>query len=188
VVRGNIFRNSRRFGIYVKAGPGLIEGNVFEGLSASALAVRNEPGWPEGFLAKDVVFRRNTVRDCGFAGAFLWAGPSWSVLSISAEKMKGQSPQRLQESIVIESNQIEGWQKQAIFAGQVTGLRITGNRFGACAPSLRPELTNTILRLENTRGVRFTGNTADANKPSVLPVFIDGTENEDFVTNGNRFL
>ncbi|MBN8215523.1 MAG: right-handed parallel beta-helix repeat-containing protein [Spirochaetes bacterium] len=186
VVRGNVFRNSRRFGIYVKAGPGLIEDNVFEGLSASALCVRNEPGWPEGFLADGVVFRRNAVRDCGFAGGFLWAGPTWAVLSIGAEKTKGPSPRRLQKSIAIESNQIDGWQKLAIYVGQADGVRIDGNRFGACAPSLRPELTNTVLWLENTRGVRHTGNRYATNAAGWCEVFLDGTENENFAANGNR--
>lgn len=62
VVRDSRFADSLRYGIYVKARGGVVFHTQFEGLSAAALGVHNEPEWPEGPPATHL-----WVQDCFFS-------------------------------------------------------------------------------------------------------------------------
>lgn len=66
------FRNSRRFGIYLKASDTIIRDNRFEGMSGSAIYVANEPeNYQEGPFAQRVRIEKNDIVDCGFDAQFL---------------------------------------------------------------------------------------------------------------------
>ena len=55
VYRNNYVHDGRRHGVLLRTSCGLIENNRFEGLSGSGLSLANEPGWPEGFWAQNLV-------------------------------------------------------------------------------------------------------------------------------------
>lgn len=66
VIRNNIFRNSRRYGVLIQATHGKIENNEFRGLSSSGIVLQNNASWPEGFVPYNVRISGNLIRDCGF--------------------------------------------------------------------------------------------------------------------------
>lgn len=66
VIRNNIFRNSRRYGVLIQATHGKIENNEFYGLSSSGIVLQNNASWPEGFVPYQVAISGNLIRDCGF--------------------------------------------------------------------------------------------------------------------------
>ncbi|MGE4490715.1 MAG: hypothetical protein AB7E95_14335, partial [Kiritimatiellales bacterium] len=49
VYRNNYMHDGRRYGLLLKASYGLVENNVFEGLSLKGMVLENNIGWPEGF-------------------------------------------------------------------------------------------------------------------------------------------
>ncbi len=71
VVRNNIFKNARRYGILLQASNGLIENNVFENLSQSAITINNGVDWGEGFVAHDITIKNNTFNNCGYDAVYL---------------------------------------------------------------------------------------------------------------------
>ncbi|NQU44435.1 right-handed parallel beta-helix repeat-containing protein [bacterium] len=66
MVRHNTFRNIRRFGAVFRARRGVVEDNTFDGCSNSAVIFVNEPFWPNGLYASDIIIRNNTIKDCAF--------------------------------------------------------------------------------------------------------------------------
>lgn len=66
VIRGNTFRNLRRFGVLIQGRDGIVENNRFEWTSSNAIMVRNSVNWPEGFPTGNLIIRGNTFENCGF--------------------------------------------------------------------------------------------------------------------------
>jgi len=132
VLRGNRFANSRRFGVFLKCGSGLIEDNVFEGLSASALTMHNEPTWPEGLWCRGVTVRGNRISDCGFGAGYMDT-PSSAVISVFLATPQfgvAQNERDFHRDVKIIGNTITGWKRSAMRVANTRGLRIDGNRIG----------------------------------------------------------
>ena len=66
VIKNNIFRNSRRYGMLIQAKNGVIEGNVLENLSTGGIILQNSASWPEGFVPRNIIIEKNTIRNAGF--------------------------------------------------------------------------------------------------------------------------
>ena len=132
VLRGNRFANSRRFGIFLKCGSGLIEDNVFEGLSASAVTMHNEPTWPEGLWCRGVTVRNNRISDCGFGAGYMDT-PSSAVISVflaTPEFRVADNEKDFHRNVEITGNTITGWKRSALRIANTRGLKIHGNRIG----------------------------------------------------------
>lgn len=71
VIRNNTFRNARRYGILVQNSNGMIERNLFENLSQSAITLNNGVDWGEGFIAHDIVINQNIFKNCGYDAKYL---------------------------------------------------------------------------------------------------------------------
>ncbi|MDP0497728.1 MAG: right-handed parallel beta-helix repeat-containing protein [Verrucomicrobiota bacterium JB024] len=65
-VRNCALQNIRRYGTIFRARNGLIENNRYEGVSAAAIIYLNEPQYPNGLYASNIVIRGNTIIDCAF--------------------------------------------------------------------------------------------------------------------------
>jgi hypothetical protein len=132
VLRGNRFANSRRYGVFLKCGSGVIEDNVFEGLAGSAVTMHNAATWPEGLWCRGVTVRNNRISDCGFGAGYM-DNPSSAIISVFLE-MPDQSlankEKDFHRDIEITGNTITGWKRSAIRIANTTGLRIDGNRIG----------------------------------------------------------
>ena len=76
VIRNNIFRYSRRYGMLIQATHGRIENNEFTGLSSSGIVLQNSASWPEGFVPYSVLVSGNLISGCGFDDTYLREGLS----------------------------------------------------------------------------------------------------------------
>ena len=132
VVRGNRFANSRRYGLFLKSGSGVVEDNVFEGLAGSAVTMHNAATWPEGLWCRGVTVRNNRISDCGFGAGYM-DNPGSAIISVFLE-MPDQSladkEKDFHRDVAVIGNTIAGWKRSAIRIANTTGLRIDGNRIG----------------------------------------------------------
>ena len=71
VIRNNTFRNARRYGILLQNSFGIIERNVFENLSQSAISINNGVDWGEGFIAHNITINQNVFNNCGYDATYL---------------------------------------------------------------------------------------------------------------------
>jgi len=69
MVRGSEFINIRRYGTVFRSKRGVVENNNYRGISALAVIFRNEPDWPNGLYASEIIVRNNTISDSGFDGS-----------------------------------------------------------------------------------------------------------------------
>lgn len=86
IIRGNTFRNARRYGLLIQGNYGLIENNIFENLSTGGIKIRNAAGWGEGFAAKHIVIKNNTFKNCGFDKVYL-DDPKSAAITIYLSKL-----------------------------------------------------------------------------------------------------
>ena len=126
VIKNSVFRNSRRFGLYLKAPNGLVEGNYFYGLSASAIMARNEPGWPEGLYARNLIIANNVVDSCGFEWPYL-RSPNSAAFTMSANGREGSKGFYAHKNIIIEGNVFVNPACAAMFIRNVDGLSALNN-------------------------------------------------------------
>ena len=71
VIRNNTFRNARRYGILLQNSFGIIERNVFQNLSQSAISINNGVDWGEGFIAHNITINQNIFNNCGYDATYL---------------------------------------------------------------------------------------------------------------------
>lgn len=71
VIRNNTFRNARRYGILLQNSFGIIERNVFQNLSQSAISINNGVDWGEGFIAHNITINQNIFNNCGYDDTYL---------------------------------------------------------------------------------------------------------------------
>ena len=71
VLRDNIFRNARRYGLLIQGTYGIVENNTFENLSTGGIKIRNAAGWGEGFAAKHITINNNVFKNCGYDTTYL---------------------------------------------------------------------------------------------------------------------
>ncbi len=71
VFRNNTVRNSRRYGILIQSKYALIENNLFQNLSGSAIRIENGVDWGEGFRAEQIEIRNNRIENCGYDKTYI---------------------------------------------------------------------------------------------------------------------
>jgi len=71
IFRNNIIRNSRRYGILIQSKYALIENNLFQNLSGSAIRIENGVNWGEGFRADHIEIKNNRFENCGYDSGYI---------------------------------------------------------------------------------------------------------------------
>lgn len=147
-VRNTRFLNLRRHGVIAKTG-GLIEGCLFSGTSNAALAVMNEPAWPEGLYADRTVIRGNTFEHSGFEH-----GGKIPTIDIRANSIGGpMTTPGLHGVVEIEGNTFSHWRHAALALRNTTTALIRDNRFEPGAdsgPALRLAHNSDVTVEQNT--------------------------------------
>ena len=87
VVQNSRIANSRRYGNFLMTDNALLVDNLYEGLSDEAIAGHNEPGWPLGLFASDVVIQGNQFQNIGFSRRFLEEALHTGVVGFKAVKL-----------------------------------------------------------------------------------------------------
>jgi HEAT repeat protein len=160
VIINNEFINCRRFSLQLQAHDGIIEGNVFEGSSAQAVALRNASEWPEGHIPYNIIVRNNVFRDNGVDDAVL--DRRYGQLFVEVARSTSSREAR---NIVIEGNTFSG-ANRPISIRNARDMVIRGNQFVVDdVDKLRSGAK--VIRVERSENVEVTGNTlvaADSNK------------------------
>ena len=160
VFRDNTFRNVRRFGILMQTHDGLVENNTFDGVSASAIIVRNSAGWPEGFATGNIVIRGNTVRDSNFDRSL--AGFNAGDISVHVLRMDNRNGlSRSISQVEILHNTIINTRRRAITIASATDVTIADNVIQCLDPNM-PLFQNgqvTPISLRDVDRVSAHGNT-----------------------------
>ncbi|MHC4718111.1 MAG: right-handed parallel beta-helix repeat-containing protein [Planctomycetota bacterium] len=130
VIRNNTMRFHRRHGMLLRAGDGLVEGNRIEAVSGLGIVVTNEPNWPEGPMARNVVIRNNTIIGCGYTG--YGDGVEGGLIQIRGSKLGyGLADGHGLRDITIADNTIADAPRCGIYVGSAEGVKITGNTITA---------------------------------------------------------
>jgi|TARA_B110000908_G_C10261209_1_gene459392 hypothetical protein len=151
VIRNNTFKNARRYGILLQNSYGLIERNIFQNLSQSAITLENGVDWGEGFIANNIVINNNIFNNCGYDATFLQED-SAATIKMSVGKLKNP-----------ESN--KKWSGVAIAEWQgINNITITKNTFSYNKKALHIECSKNTFIKSN----RFIKNSTDLSEQSEI--------------------
>jgi hypothetical protein len=123
IFRNNIVRNSRRYGVLVQSKYALIENNLFQNLSSSAIRIENGVDWGEGFRADNIEIKNNRIENCGYDTDFISDASS---ASIAIDFMKLGAPCSLNNTWC--GTQTANWQAHSNI--RILNNRITYNKRG----------------------------------------------------------
>ncbi len=189
VIRNNIFRNTRRYGVVCQGRDVLIESNVFDGVSGDAIVVMNTIHSGSGFAARNVMIRGNTFRDCYHQALTSRGREHAGIIGLALER-QGYKPAAWQgiENVVIERNTFLGWGAvPAIKAGNTRQLMIRDNIFnaGEKTVSQHHDVISTVL-FTNVSKVTLENNCInDLRLGRDVTAAFAGSTGKLFMMNGN---
>jgi len=172
VIRGNTFRNLRRFGVLIQSRDGIVENNRFEWTSSNGIMVRNSVDWPEGFPTGNLIIRGNTFEGCGFDHTMQTSDAA--VIAIVLKRLGGKLAEwRALDRILIEANTIVDWRRRGILLACAENVTIRNNRLltSAAPPAFR-ELPLVPIQLANVRNVEVTENLVRDARNITSPIVI----------------
>lgn len=144
VIRNNTFKNARRYGILLQNSYGIIERNMFENLSQSAITMENGVDWGEGFIANNIVINQNIFNNCGYDHSYVNEQNS-ATIKLSVGKLKDLETKNKWNGV-----ETADWQG-------IKNVTITNNTFLYNKRALSIECSeNTIVR-----GNQFVRNVKD---------------------------
>jgi hypothetical protein len=123
MIRNSSFTNVRRFGVVFRAKTGVVENNVFDGTSSSAVLFFNETQYPNGLYCSDIIIRNNTINDAAFDSQPLGVIVMEFRRRQTGHNAADQGPRR----ILIENNQITNSAATTIELGSVRDIVLRGN-------------------------------------------------------------
>ncbi len=127
LIKDNTFRNSRRYGVVLRGFNGKVENNTFEGLSAEAIIILNQPVYPEGLFMKNLIVRNNRILGCGFELG--GRASAITVYSRNDRTEKKPCPAKGHGNLLLTDNLIEVTDFPAVNFDNIDGITFTGNRF-----------------------------------------------------------
>lgn len=147
IIRGCTMRNHRSRGFLIKTRNVLVEDNLFENVSGSALLIRCDNNyWWEAISSRNVTVRNNRFVNCNFGAVRRQA-----VITITAQtKSWYMAGAGVHKGIKITGNTFERADESAIHAEAAEDLVITDNVF------IDP--TDQAISLRNCRDVTITDN------------------------------
>ncbi|AHF93731.1 hypothetical protein OPIT5_29660 [Opitutaceae bacterium TAV5] len=151
VIRNSKFLNLRRHGTIAKTS-GLIEGCTYSGTSNAALAVMNEPGWPEGLYAENLRIQNNRFEHSAFEHNVI--SQKTPLLLIKANRLGSPvTTPGLHGTLEITGNTFAQWHYAALSLRNTGIARIHGNHFLPAAnsgPAIRIAHNTDVLVEQNT--------------------------------------
>ncbi|HEY3332209.1 MAG TPA: right-handed parallel beta-helix repeat-containing protein [Capsulimonadaceae bacterium] len=159
---GNTIRNHMARGMLLKADNGLVENNTIDGSTIAAIVVLPQPSWGEGGFSRNVVIRRNTIRNTGYAMTGPKSGYPGAITVAGNGNMAN-------ENITIEENRFEGLTLDAISVADTKNVKIRGNTMIDCfrSPSIPGAIASergadptALIWIANCDGVSISKNTA----------------------------
>lgn len=151
VIKDNAFINCRRFSIQIQAHDGIIDGNIFEGSSSQAVALRNASEWPEGHIPYNIIVRNNVFKDNGVDDAAF----DWRYGQLFVEVGRSVGSREIQ-NIIIENNTFSGTNRP-VSIRNANGAVIRDNCFVLDSLDKLNSGGKTI-RIERSENIEISGN------------------------------
>ncbi len=124
----------------------IIEGNVFNGCTGTAIHIGAEGHWMEGATSKNVIVRNNQFNNCGFADGTI-NGASAVSIHVAAEDVTVPG---LHKNIIIENNDINGGY-YGISVSSAENVLISNNNFrNIRKDNVKVDYSNMVKIYENT--------------------------------------
>jgi len=144
MVRGSEFINIRRYGTVFRSKRGVVENNTYRGISCQPVVFRNEPDYPNGLYASEIIVRNNVISDSCFDGpgnhpaiAFLFGAYKRNAASIGPR------------NLLIEDNTIESCPSPEISLSWTRNAVVRNNQAKRKTGALAPAETVT----QNSEGI-----------------------------------
>lgn len=139
VIRNNLFRNTRRYGVLAQSHDGVIEGNVFQGVSGNGVVLMNTIHSGSGFAPRNISIRGNLFEDCYHQQVTSRGGSHAAIIGTIIEKQGYKmAPWQGVENITIENNTVINWDNvDAIRISNGKNVRIQNNTFLSTAQNAR---------------------------------------------------
>jgi len=161
VLRHNSIRNHRERAMILQADDGIVEDNVLDGSTLSAIYIGPESYWGSFGYSHNLVIRHNTIRDAGY-----WGG-STAALLIASNSQFGLTPAGDFQNIVIDGNTFENFNVTAMFLSSISQLVVRNNVFERVQQTAPFEIDNrgqdvlpgTLVFVANSDAAEFQGNT-----------------------------
>jgi uncharacterized protein (TIGR03437 family) len=162
VLRNNTIMNHRERGMILQADNGIVEDNLIDGSTLSALYIGPESYWGSAGYSHNLTIRNNTIRNVGY-----WAG-STAALVVASNSQYGLTPAGNFQNILIDGNTFEDFNVTAMFISSVSGVTVSNNTFvnlqqtSPYAIDNRGEnvLPGTVIYVAKSDQVQFQGNTS----------------------------
>jgi hypothetical protein len=164
VIRRNHMRGNRRYGCLLRAGGGVVEGNLFEDTTGAGVVVTNEPDWPEGPVPWGITIRGNRFLRGGTCLGYADTAHG-AALSVRAVRLgHGLADAEAIRDVVIENNEFQDRAGAALFVGGATKVSFTNNRITASPDAPRRRKGPAIL-IERSSRLTLTDNIVSDPRP-----------------------
>lgn len=189
VIRRNVIRSNRRFGCMLRAGDGLVEGNLFQDNTGAGIAVLNEPDWPEGPVPWSTTIRGNRFVRGGTCLGYADAPNSGQLFMRAVRLGFALAPGRPIRGMVVENNEFVDALGASVYIGATSGLMMRGNRIRATAETPRVRGSAAIIIADSEGAKLLRTRLADPRPTTTAAVAIladtepgeDGVRVEDLV-------
>jgi hypothetical protein len=198
LVQDSKLQNSRRYGNFLMSNNVHLIDNLYEGLSDEAVAAHNEPGWPLGLFANDILVQGNDFINNGFSEPYLsddfhagtvafhaarYVDPTLPGNSIDQTDYLVDENEYVYRDIEIRDNVFYHWRKSAISIRNAQGVTVADNAIFAELPSNLVELPSEPIQ------VHFTSNvTVDSNIVEDVAHAVGESNNNQFANTKTQFV
>jgi len=141
----NRMEGNRRYGCLLRAGGGVVEGNVFSDTTGAGVVLTNEPDWPEGPVPWGITVRGNRFIRGGTCLGYA-DSPQGAALVVRAVRLgHGLAEGRPIRGISIEDNEFVDSLGAAVFLGGATEVTLRKNRILAAVDAGRSRGSAAIV-------------------------------------------
>ena len=155
VISGNIFRDSRRYGLMLRTANTVIENNVFENLGGPA--INHFFSTTAGPWVEKMVISGNTIDNTAFLDSNKRSRVGAAVRIFSYKNGNTTADERINNKIIIKDNTIKHVARYGIFINSTENVIISGNVIQAFLEDKPADSDIAIIRLVNVKDVNIDG-------------------------------
>ncbi|MFB9754545.1 right-handed parallel beta-helix repeat-containing protein [Paenibacillus hodogayensis] len=188
-IKNNIFRDSRRYGAFIKSGDGVIEGNRFYDLGGSAIAINNDPDYPEGPIPGNIRIADNEADRVAYLKMHNNNAYNAAILIRSQKLGSALSNEPNIGNISVENNRILHPPRHGIYIGGVKDATLIGNQIEATGSDPVYTGVMTGMTIESSRYINVNQTTIVDPRPELTAgIRIAGTSSHNSAGQVNAML
>ncbi|MCL5270742.1 MAG: right-handed parallel beta-helix repeat-containing protein [bacterium] len=163
-IRNNIFRLSRRYGVFINSIDGVVENNLFDRLGGWAIVLDNEISvWQQGPPSRGLLIRNNVFRGVAYTGHY-GDNPLSGTIRIVSQSTRGPAEGRPIRGIRIDNNAFENVRTAAVSIGSATDINLKNNAI-RLGPDAKMGLKTAAITLRNAEGILIENLAIDSARP-----------------------